>query len=262
MEWEKTRRIRIRKMNKQFDEAEENGEMSLSGHLRELRNRILVYVIALVAAILIGLHYAADIVEKFLDIGAGYDYQFVYIAPQELMIQYFFVAFVFGICITFPILVYQVWAFIRPGLKKSENTLFLFAIVCGLLCFCVGAAFAYKVMLPFMLYFFVTLGTGSGISAYISIQNYLSFLLTVLIIFGIVFELPVVSMILNFLGLLKVQWMKSGRRVVIVLIFVVAAIITPPDIVSQTLVALPMIVLYEISIILCTFCQKVTGRKN
>ena len=86
--------------------------------------------------------------------------------------------------------------------------------------------------------------------------------MTVLIIFGIVFELPVVSVILNFLGLLKVQWMKSGRRVVIVLIFVVAALITPPDIVSQTLVALPMIVLYEISIILCTFCQKVTGRKN
>ena len=241
MEWEKTRRrIRIRKMNKQFDEAEENGEMSLSGHLRELRNRILVYVIALVAALLAGLHYAPDIVEKFLNIGAGYDYHFVYIAPQELMIQYFFVAFVFGICITFPILVYQVWAFIRPGLKKSENTLFLFAILCGLLCFCAGAAFAYKVMLPFMLYFFVT----------------------VLIIFGIVFELPVVSVILNFLGLLKVQWMKSGRRVVIVLIFVVAALITPPDIVSQTLVALPMIVLYEISIILCTFCQKVTGRKN
>lgn len=118
------------------------------------------------------------------------------------------------------------------GLKKSENFLFLIAMIFGLLCFGAGACFAYKIMLPFMLYFFNTLSIGSGVSAYISVQNYLSFLLMVLIIFGIVFELPMVSVVLNRLGLLKVSWMKAGRRVVIVVIFVIAALITPPDIVS------------------------------
>ncbi|MEI3191033.1 MAG: twin-arginine translocase subunit TatC [Lachnospiraceae bacterium] len=100
--------------------------------------------------------------------------------------------FCLGLCDD-PGAVYQAWAFIRPGLKKSENFLFLIAMVFGLLCFCTGAFFAYKIMLPFMLYFFNTLSIGSGVSAYISVQNYLSFLLMVLIIFGIVFELPMVS---------------------------------------------------------------------
>ena len=117
-------------------------------------------------------------------------------------------------------------------------------------------------MLPFMLYFFNTLSIGSGVSAYISIQNYLSFLLMVLIIFGIVFELPMVSIVLNRLGLLKVSWMKAGRRVVIVVIFIVAALITPPDIVSQITVALPVILLYELSIFLCSICEKMGWKKE
>lgn len=247
---------------KHSKEQEQDGEMSLSGHLRELRNRILACVIVLVVAILAGLHYAPKIVQVFLQMGEGLDYEFVYIAPQELMLQYFYVSFLFGICVTIPVLLYQAWAFIRPGLKKSENFLFLIAMIFGLLCFGAGACFAYKIMLPFMLYFFNTLSIGSGVSAYISVQNYLSFLLMVLIIFGIVFELPMVSVVLNRLGLLKVSWMKAGRRVVIVVIFVIAALITPPDIVSQITVAVPVILLYELSIFLCSVCEKIGHRKE
>ena len=266
MEWKMRKRRRKRvpteRTTKHSKEQEQDGEMSLSGHLRELRNRILVCIVILVVAILIGLHYAPDIVQIFLQMGKDLDYEFVYIAPQELMLQYFYVSFLFGICVTIPVLLYQAWAFIRPGLKKSENFLFLIAMVFGLLCFGAGAYFAYRIMLPFMLYFFNTLSIGSGVSAYISIQNYLSFLLMVLIIFGIVFELPMVSIVLNRLGLLKVSWMKAGRRVVIVVIFIVAALITPPDIVSQITVALPVILLYELSIFLCSICEKMGWKKE
>ena len=266
MEWKmrKKRRKRVptERTTKHSKEQEQDGEMSLSGHLRELRNRILACVIVLVVAILAGLHYAPQIVQMFLQMGKDLDYEFVYIAPQELMLQYFYVSFLFGICVTIPVLLYQAWAFIRPGLKKSENFLFLIAMVFGLLCFGAGAYFAYRIMLPFMLYFFNTLSIGSGVSAYISIQNYLSFLLMVLIIFGIVFELPMVSIVLNRLGLLKVSWMKAGRRVVIVVIFIVAALITPPDIVSQITVALPVILLYELSIFLCSICEKMGWKKE
>jgi sec-independent protein translocase protein TatC len=132
-------------------------------------------------------------------------------------------------------------------------------MIFGLICFCIGVYFAYRIMLPFMLHFLISLSTGSGVTASISVQNYMTFLMTLFLIFGIVFELPVVSVLLTQMGLLKVEWMKKGRRVVIVVIFVIAALITPPDIVSQIMVAIPMIALYELSIILCTICQKLKG---
>lgn len=235
--------------------------MSLSEHLRELRNRIVVCVLILLAAAIVALHYAPALVEMLMSIGRAYGYRFVYISPQELLLQYFSVALIVGICVTLPVLFYETWAFIRPGLKKNENLFFLFAMVFGLICFCGGVYFAYRIMLPFMLYFLITLSSGSGVAASISVQNYMTFLMTVFLIFGIVFELPVVSVLLTQMGLLKVQWMKKGRRIVIVAIFVVAALITPPDVVSQILVAIPMLALYELSIFLCMICQKLRERK-
>ena len=251
-------------IRKKTDNPQENQdkEMGLSDHLRELRNRILVCVILLVAAILAGLNLAPQLVELLLDIGRTYDYQFVYIAPQELLMQYFSMALLIGVCVTLPMLFYQTWAFIRPGLKRNENLVFLFAMVFGLICFCIGILFAYKLMLPFMLHFLISLSGDSSISAAISVESYISFLMTIFVILGIVFELPVLSIILTQLGLLKVEWMKKGRRVVIVVIFVVAALITPPDIVSQMMIAFPMMVLYEFSIVLCTVGQKLRRKKK
>jgi sec-independent protein translocase protein TatC len=237
--------------------------MVLSDHLRELRNRLVVCLVLLIAAMVVALNYAPELVGLLLDMGKGYGYQFIYISPQELLIQYFSVSLVAGFCVTLPMLCYQVWAFVSPGLKKNENLFFLLAMIFGLICFCIGVYFAYRIMLPFMLYFLISLSTGSEVAASISVQNYLTFLMTIFLIFGIVFELPVVSVLLTQMGLLKVEWMKKGRRVVIVVIFVIAALITPPDIVSQIMVAIPMIALYELSIILCTACKKIwNGNKN
>jgi sec-independent protein translocase protein TatC len=132
----------------------------------------------------------------------------------------------------------------------------------GLICFVIGIIFAYKIMLPFMLYFLIDLSKGSNITASISVQNYMTFLLTIFMIFGIVFELPVVTVALTQMGLLKVQWMRAGRRVVIVVIFFVAALITPPDIVSQIMVSIPMIGLYELSIIISSILLKVRKKKK
>ena len=236
--------------------------MSLAGHLREMRNRILVCVIILAVSVAGSLAYAKEIVGFLLDMGRDYGYRFVYIAPQELLMQYFSVSLTAGICVTLPVIFYQVWAFLRPGLKKGENLFFLLAMICGLLCFGVGICFACRIMLPFMLSFLLSLSKGSGVSATVSVQNYISFLMTVFMIFGLVFELPVVSVLLTQLGVIKVQWMKKGRKLVIVAIFFVAAVITPPDVVSQILVAVPMVMLYEISIFLCSFCERVKGGRK
>ncbi len=236
--------------------------MTLSGHLRELRNRVVVCLVCLIVTFLAGLHFAPDIIDFLTDMGKGFGYTYVYLAPQELLMQYFSVAFLAGVCVTLPLILYQIWAFVQPGLKKNENILFLSAMVSGLLCFVLGIFFAYKVMLPFMLYFLIDISKDSGITASISVQNYMSFLLTIFVIFGIVFELPVVSVLLTQMGLLKITWLKTGRRFVIVLIFFVAAVITPPDIVSQIMVAIPMIGLYELSILISSLLLRLRRRRK
>ena len=134
-------------------EVQNEKSMALSGHLRELRNRLVVCIACLVVSFLIGLHYAPDIVKALTDIGKNYGYTYVYIAPQELLMQYFSVAMLAGVCITFPVLFYHIWSFIQPGLRRNENLLFLSAMFFGLICFAAGVLFAYKIMLPFMLYF-------------------------------------------------------------------------------------------------------------
>lgn len=235
-------------------------EMPLSEHLRELRGRLLVCAAFLVAALLAGLHFAPGLVELLLEIGRSYHYRFVYIAPQEMLMQYVSTALLLGVCVTLPVFLYESWAFARPGLRKNENLIFLFTMVFGLLCFGLGVYFAYRIMLPFMLYFLSSIGGESGVSAAVSVQNYMAFLMTVFVVFGIVFELPVISILLTQMGLLRVQWMRRGRRVVIVAIFVAAALITPPDVVSQIMVAIPMMALYELSILLCTAAQKLRDR--
>ena len=234
--------------------------MPLSEHLRELRNRLLVCLGVLLAFALAGLYLAPDLVALLLGLGRRYGYRFVYIAPQELLLQYVTMALIVGLCAALPMAFYQTWAFVQPGLRRHEKALCLFAMVFGLACFCGGVYFAFRIMLPFMLYFLISLSAGSGVTASISVQSYLAFLTTVFLVFGAVFELPVASVLLNRLGVLKVEWMRKGRRVMIVAIFFLAAVITPPDVVSQVMVAVPMLLLYEVSILLCAVSQKLTRR--
>ena len=230
--------------------ASPDGSMSLSGHLRELRNRILICVILLVVVFGICLSFAPRLVTLLTDMGRRYDYVYVYIAPQELFLVYMNVALVGAVVVCFPVLAYQVYAFCSPGLSGKERGYISGALIAGGLCFLVGVAFAYFISLPFMLRFLIQFTGEVDVSASISIQQYVSFLLTVFVIFGLVFELPVVSVLLTGLGLVKAEWLVKGRKVMIVIIFVLAAIITPPDIVSQIMVAIPMLALYEISIAL------------
>ena len=230
--------------------ANPDGSMSLSGHLKELRNRILICVILLVVMFALCLSFAPQIVTALTDMGEKYDYVYVYIAPQELFLVYMNVALIGALVICFPVLAYQVYAFCSPGLSSKERVYISGSLIAGGLCFLVGVAFAYFISLPFMLRFLIQFTGQVDVTASISIQSYVSFLLTVFVIFGLVFELPVVSVLLTGLGLVKAEWLVKGRKVMVVLIFVLAAIITPPDIVSQIMVAIPMLALYELSIAL------------
>lgn len=230
--------------------------MSLTGHLKELRNRILVCVILLFVAFTMCLSIAPRLVTLLTDMGEKYNYVYVYIAPQELFMVYMNISLVSAIVLCAPALAYEIYAFCSPGLSRKEQTCITGALFAGAFCFLLGAAFAYFISLPFMLNFLIQFTGEVDVAASISIQEYVSFLLTVFLIFGLIFELPVVSVLLTGLGVLRADWLVKGRKVMIVVIFVVAAIITPPDIASQIMVAIPMLGLYELSILLSRLVGK------
>ena len=243
-------------MKRTVKTGDSEGRMPLTGHLRELRRRVLVCVVLLVLVFTLCLSTAPRIVTLLTDMGERYSYVYVYIAPQELFLVYMNVALVGALVLCFPLLAYEVYAFCSPGLTGRERRYTLGALGAGALCFLAGVAFAYFISLPFMLRFLIQFTTQVNVSASISIEQYISFLLTVFVIFGLVFELPVVSVLLTALGLVRAEWLVKGRRVMVVVIFLLAAIITPPDVVSQIMVAVPMLALYELSILLSRLVGK------
>lgn len=251
----------MRQKRKTTTPESRRGEMSVAGHLRELRNRLLICLGVLVIWMLIGMRYAPELVRLLLRMGERYQYQFVYISPEELLLVYFTVDFVAAFCLTLPALLYELWAFSRPGLKQGERMLMLAAMLSGTLFAVLGIVFAYRILAPFMLRFLISLRENSGVFASISVKNYISFLLTLFIIFAVIFELPVAAALLTQFHILNTETMKRVRKAVIPVIFLVAAVITPPDVVSQILVAVPLLFLYEFSILLCTLLEKIRQHK-
>lgn len=233
------------------------GEMGLTDHLGELRRRIVVCLIALILAMAAGLPLVRQIVRALLELGERCHYAFVYLAPQELVLQYFSVDLLFAVCAALPVALYELWAFLRPGLTKTEKLLYLLSMGMGLLFAGLGILFAYKILIPFMLYFLITMSEGSGVSPAVSVQNYLSFLLTIFLVFAAIFELPVAAVLLTQFQIVKIAWLKKIRKAAIVAVFLVAAVITPPDVVSQIMVALPLLGLYELSVVLCIVAAKI-----
>lgn len=240
--------------NKPSKRTNTDGSMDLTGHLTELRNRLVICLLVLLAGFCVCLGFASRLVTMLTDMGAVYRYVYVYIAPQELLMVYFSIALTGGVVLAFPFISYHIYAFCSPGLKRREKVFILGTLFFGTACFCLGVLFAYYIDIPFMLRFLIQFSSGVSVSASISIREYVSFLLTVFVVFGVVFELPVVSVLLTLLDVLRVEWMVKGRKVMIVAIFFLSAIITPPDVLSQVMVALPVIGLYELSILLSRLC--------
>ena len=243
---------------KQQKAENEEAVMGVVDHIREFRNRLIVIVVVFVLAMILCLTYAAPVVDV-LKLPSNGLFEFVYISPSEPFLQYMRVALMGAVALTMPVIMYEFLAFASPGLKNSEKSFIMAVLLLGLVFFCVGVAFAFTIMLPFMLNFFYTINGNADVAAQISIEKYLGLVLSVMSMLGLVFEMPVLTILLTQLGVLKPSWLQKSRRVVIVLIFIIAAIITPPDVVSQVMVAIPMLVLYQISIV---FSGMVLKRKE
>ena len=216
----------VKRKKKKAEVMAEDGSMTLTGHLKELRNRLIICAVVFVVGVVVSLAYADRLIDLLTAMGRDY-YEFVSIAPQEKLMQYFRVSILAGVVV------------------------FKLVMLLGLILFCVGVLFAYKLMMPFMLRF---LSTGIEGAEYIqtttSIESYVNLCLTMFIIFGCVFEMPLITIILSKMGIINPQLLKQVRGIAIVIIFFIAAVVTPPDIVSQCMVAGPMVLLYFISIFL------------
>lgn len=236
--------------------------MGILEHLNEFRKR-LAWVIAIVfLMILVSYQFAGSLVRFGIQKAESLNYTLVYLAPGELFAQYIKISLIMGIVLASPFILFQIWAFVRPGLKRGERISVFFSLFAGLFCFLAGAVFSYQVAIPMILQFFSTVDQNQFVTPTISIQNYMSFILTSLLTFGLVFEMPVITVLLSQLGVLKAEWLVRSRKLVIVAIFLIGAIITPPDVISQMVVALPMLLLFEISVLLSKLVGRIKQKKE
>ncbi len=171
----------------------------------------------------------------------------VFLKPVGMLVVRVEIAIAAGIIISLPIIFYQFWQFVAPGLLAKEKKYFLPALFFTTFCFLTGATFAYTILIPTVLPFLFSMGTES-INPTIVINDYMSFVLRLIIVAGLIFELPVLSFFLSRIGLITPDFLRRYRRYGIVLVFVLSAFITPPDPMSQLMMAFPLLFLYQISI--------------
>lgn len=220
------------------------GEMPFTSHLGELRGRLIRSFIAVAAGFVLCYAFAAKLL-AFLWRPVGRE--LVFIAPTEAFFAHLKVAFLAGLVLAWPYICYQLWAFVSPGLYKEERQYTLPFVVGATAMFLLGGAFVYTLILPYGMAFL--LGYGNVyLQPMISVGAYVSFALRLFIAFGAIFELPLVVVLLSKLGLVTPQMLAKNRKYVIVLSFLVAAILTPPDVFTQVLMAVPLLVLFEVSI--------------
>lgn len=234
-----------------MNEDSQQPEESFIGHLVELRSRIMRALLAVALVFLALLPFAQKLYAVFAlplisKLPAGgqiiaIDVASPFFAPIKLTM-------VLALMIAMPVVLYQMWAFVAPGLYRKEQHLAKPLLFSATALFYLGCAFAWFLVLP-LVFGFLTAITPEGVAMMTDINRYLDFVLLIFLAFGISFELPVAVVILATLGWVDVAQLRAARAYVIVGIFVIAAIITPPDVISQVLLAVPLMLLYELGII-------------
>ncbi|HJM33822.1 MAG: twin-arginine translocase subunit TatC [Candidatus Marinimicrobia bacterium] len=228
---------------------EPEGEMGFLDHLEELRWRIIKGLLAIIVGSAVSFGFIDQILEILLKPTTATSYR---IALQVLSVQgmfliKWFIAFISGFVLAMPVVVYQIWKFVTPGLKINEKRYALPVVLFACISFITGVSFGYLVLIPFSLEFFSGMGAGL-VENNFSITYYFSFLTWLLLGAGLVFQLPVLSLFLSAIGVLTPPFMRHYRRHAIVTILILSSFITPPDPVSMLMMAVPLVVLYEISI--------------
>jgi len=225
--------------------------MSLLDHLEELRRRLIVCAIAVAVLSVVSYVYVEPIRSLFIrPVG-----ELVYLGLAEALMTNLRLSLVAGFFLSLPVIFYQLWLFVMPGLHRQERGLVFIIVLLTLLFFMLGVSFAFFVILPFSVRFFLDTA-GPGLTPMISFGAYISYSLGLMLGFGLVFLMPVAIMVLARLGLVTPEFLARQRMYATIIIFILAAIFTPPDVLSQILMGVPMLALYELSIFLAGFVRK------
>ena len=234
-----------------MDSDKDRSEMGVLDHLEELRWRIIKIIIAILAGGLI-VFWFIDLILEIMLYPISRTTSVNPIRLQVLSVQGMFlikwtIAIIGGIIIAIPVITYQCWKFIAPGLYADEKRFALPFTLFSFISFIIGILLGYFVLIPYSLNFFSGLTSG-GIENNFSINYYFSFIVWILLGTGLIFQLPVISLLLSIIGLLTPSFMRHYRRHSIIVILVMASLITPPDPVSMVIMAIPLVLLYEASI--------------
>ncbi len=233
-------------------------ELPVTEHIEELRQRLFKSFIAIGIGFLIAWPFKKKIL-LFLErpLPENLQGKLIFLSPPEAFFTALKISFFAGILISLPFVLYQVWKFIEPGLYEHEKRFILPFMFFSLLFFFLGASFAYFVILPFGLRFLLGF-MGNLLIPQITVGNYVSFVIQMILAFGFVFLLPVVVWLLSKLGIINYRLLERNRKYAILVIFIVAALLTPPDAFSQIMMAIPLLVLYELSI----WVSKLAGKER
>lgn len=220
--------------------------MNLLDHLDEFRKRIMIVLGAFIVFFIASFVYVKDIYDWFVK---DLDMQLTVLGPMDIIYVYFMLAGVIAIALTIPVIILQIWLFVKPALTKREQRLTLAYIPASLILFLTGLSFGYFVVMPLVLNFLFGLG-GEMFTMMFTTDKYFSFVLRMTIPFSILFEMPLVVMFLTSLGIVTPKAMQKNRKYAFFFIVVISVLISPPDFISDVLVIIPLIFLYEVSIVL------------
>lgn len=228
--------------------------MTIIDHLNELRKRLMIVLVVLVLASIASFTYAKEILD-ILTMGRT----LIFIRPSEAFMAHIRVAVLTGSTISMPVVFYHLLAFLVPAFSQREKRIIVGSVFLMFLLFIAGLSFAWYAVFPIAMKFFASFSSEQLLPWY-NVSDYISFVTGMLLAFGLVFQLPIFFWALGSLHIVSARFLRTSRKYALVIILIVAAVLTPPDVVSQVLMALPMLVLYELGILLVALTER--GRRK
>lgn len=234
------------KPNNQANDISYDKDMTLTEHLQELRGCLIKSI----AALILGTGCSVYFLQDIMDILTAAAKELYYMRPAEAFMIYMKVALLSGLILSSPFILYELYSFVRPALTLRERHFMLICIPLSLVLFITGMLFSYCFVFPRGLEFFLGFAAGK-VNPLISMESYLDFMLMLVVPFGVAFNVPVVLTMLAYLNIVSAKMLMKYQRHVILVAFIIAGVMTPtPDIITQTLLAVPLILLYEVSIVI------------